>query len=293
MTNILGHKKQIEFLNRAFENKVLAHAYIFAGPEGVGKKTVANYLAQKMLADKTVPSPSPEMGEGKSENFISPDFISVSSEGEIGISQIRELTYKLSLKPYFAQYKIAVIDNAENMTLEASNALLKTLEEPKPSILIILITANPYRIPRTIFSRVQKINFGPIEKNELIQALPKNLSDEGKNFIYELSCGRVGMAMNLAKDANFLEEIKNYRQYYGDFVGNDEVKRLLLVPAIAELETPKIKELLDYWLIKLKSDLIVNPTIKLANKIKAVLAAFAMLEQNINTKLWLTNLMLE
>src|SRR5688572_33488218 len=98
---ISGHKQQLAFLENAFSRGKLAHAYIFAGPSGVGKKQIAQKLAHRLL----------ETSEGSS-NFNA-DYMELAGEGSIKIEQIRELIYKLSLKPYGAKYKVAVIDRAE------------------------------------------------------------------------------------------------------------------------------------------------------------------------------------
>jgi DNA polymerase-3 subunit delta' len=147
-TGIYGHKKQIEFLGKSIESGSLSHAYIFSGPSFVGKKTVAREFAKNLL----------ESGPG---NFH-PDFLEVTNDEAIKIDQVRELIYKLSLRPYSAKYKVALIDNAETMTVEAQNALLKVLEEPKSYTIIILVTSNTGKLLRTISSRAQKINFGPV-----------------------------------------------------------------------------------------------------------------------------------
>src|SRR4051812_36843313 len=106
---IIGHKRQIEFLTKALEKGKLAHAYTFAGPDSVGKKTIARKLAQQLL---------------QSQGGFHADFHEIDGQSGIKIDQIRELVYKLSLKPYQAKYKVALIDAAENLNTEAANALL-------------------------------------------------------------------------------------------------------------------------------------------------------------------------
>lgn len=245
----MGHKKQLELLGKSIESGKLAHAYIFAGPEGVGKKTIALKLAQELL---------------KGERFSHPDLLFIDGQDSIKIEQVRDLIYKLSLKPYSANFKIAIIDNAENLTLEASQALLKVMEEPKPNTIIILITANPNRLLKTIASRAQKINFGPLSKEEA-EALPAKLSVEQKEQLKE-----------------------TLRQ----FTQGGLVEKLRLASELAELETIEIKQALDFWLKYLEQDLIAHPTQLIAKRISLVSQSRNFLDQNLNSKLLLTNLML-
>jgi DNA polymerase-3 subunit delta' len=235
--SIRGHKRQLEFLSKALERGKLAHAYTFAGPDGIGKKMIARELARELL---------------KSEgNNFQPDLLEIDGSEGIKIEQIRELIYKLSLKPYQAKYKVAIIDMAENMTTEAANALLKSLEEPKEYTIIILITNNPNRLPKTILSRTQKITFGPLENSEV----PQN-------------------------------------EFYKVFQSDDLPGKLIAAYELADLETPEIKQTLDSWLQNLQAELHSHATKNLAQKINQVLLSRRFLDQNVNAKLLLTNLML-
>lgn len=255
---ISGHKKQIEFLENAIQRGKLAHAYIFAGPEGVGKRTVALRLAYSLL-DENSPSPGashhpPPEGEGK----LRPDLLEIDGRQGIKIEQIRELVYKLSLKPYMAKYKVAIIDAAENMTAEAANAMLKCLEEPKPYTILILVTANPNRLPKTIISRTQKITFGPVE--------------------------------GMKEETN--EESQRAMQFYEIFKNGRMADKLIAAYEIADLETAEIKILLEQWLKSLQKELHLNASKQLARQIFQVAQSHKFLGQNANAKLLLTNLMI-
>ncbi len=244
--DISGHKQQLEFLETAMKRGKLAHAYIFAGPAGVGKKAIAHRLSELLL-------------EQNAQSGFNADYIEIKGEGSIKIEQIRELIYKLSLKPYSAQYKVAVIENADEMTTEAANALLKVMEEPKSYTVIILITNNASRLPRTILSRGQKITFGPIPGVE-----EKVFAAVGENM-----------------------------KYYDVFTQSSTVDKLIAAAEIADLETPEIRGLLEAWLMKLELELRQNPTKLAANKISQIALSLKYLDQNANSKLLLTNLMLQ
>jgi DNA polymerase III delta prime subunit len=247
---ILGHKKQIELLENALQKGKLAHAYVFVGPRGVGKKGVARELGMKLLEERSE-------RVDRSDNFFHPDLLEIDGRDGIKIEQIRELIYTLSLKPYQAKYKVAIIDQAENLTIEAANALLKSLEEPKPNTVIFLITNNPYSLPKTILSRCQKIIFAPV-------------------------------ADKLEKS----DESEKPETWLKIFQTGGLADKLILAYEIAELESVEITQMFEVWLDRLEQELISNPSKNLAEKIAKVLDAHKYLAQNVNTKLVLTNLML-
>ena len=156
---ILGHDRQIEILRRAFGTDHLAHAYLFHGPDGVGKRLVAMALVQAIFCTD---------GQGcghctacrKIAHQNHPDIHFLEPDGNsIKIEQIRELQRELNFRPLEATYKVGLIDQAERMTTGAANALLKTLEEPPGTTLLILLTPQPQRLLETILSRCQPLAF--------------------------------------------------------------------------------------------------------------------------------------
>src|SRR6185503_17434791 len=147
---ITGHKRQLDFLEKTMATGKVAHGYLFVGPAGVGKHAVALKMAEKLLGTASF---SPDLIELKK----------LEDKNEITIEPVRDLLYKLALKPYAAPYKVAIIENAEQLNTAAANAMLKVLEEPKPNTVIILTASNSARLPKTIVSRTQKINFGLVK----------------------------------------------------------------------------------------------------------------------------------
>ena len=170
-----GHQKQWQFLKKSAELGRLPHALLFYGQKGLGKKALAIEFS-KFLIGKTSP----------------PDFILIEPQGkEIQIAQIRSLIQGLFLKPYIADFKIAVLNKAHLMTQESQNCFLKFLEEPTDKTYLILITEYPAMLLPTILSRVQKLRFFPekdfeIEDNkDLISDLVKmSESDLASRFQY-------------------------------------------------------------------------------------------------------------
>ena len=284
--NIIGHSKQLGLLERARQANRLAHAYIFAGPAQVGKKTIARKLAQSMLCETNNACGSC----ATCKTFLAgsnPDYIEITSSDAIKIESIRDLAYKMALKPYSGKHKIAVIDDSHNLTIEAANSLLKLLEEPKDHTFLILITDNPHRLLPTISSRAQKINFGQVEDDVYAAWLTANNLLET-----DLSrSGRPGHAISVSQDPE--AKAKNiYRQTA--FNKYNEAKlgdRLVLASELAEHETSEIKNIFDYWMGYLQSSLRSNPTSETVKKIKGLMRAQKLLDQNVNTKLLLSELM--
>ena len=268
--NICGPKRQLDYLEKMIQQDKLAHGLLLAGPSGVGKRAVARALAQKLGAQF-------------------PDYIEIAGGGGIKIEQIRELIYKLSLKPYSSKYKVAVIDEAEELTLEAANALLKALEEPKSYTVIILITANPEKLPQTILSRVQKINFGLVPWAQYEHLLPA----DQKQTIERLAPGRPGLSLAIAADSALAESMAETGEAYQIFVqGSDPAARLMLAADLAQKDTPDLRAILLSWLERLVFELRLSPSERLAARINQVNLSLKYLEQNANSKLLLTNLIL-
>ncbi|WP_321371875.1 DNA polymerase III subunit delta' [uncultured Desulfuromusa sp.] len=173
---ITGHKKQKDILLRAISSQHISHAYLFAGPEGIGKRLIATAFIRTLLC---------EQGTGcgqcssclKVEHHNHPDIHFLDAEGSaIKIDQIRELQQVLSLRPLEGDYKICLVDGAEQFTTGAGNALLKTLEEPQSGTIIILITSQPERLLTTIRSRCQKLIFRHLPKQHIAEVLTDKLS---------------------------------------------------------------------------------------------------------------------
>jgi DNA polymerase-3 subunit delta' len=156
---IIGHERQKNILRRALQSGRLAHAYLFAGPEGVGKRLVALAVARVLFCAKGT-----GCGEcaacRKLDHRNHPDLHVLEADGSsIKIEQIRAIQRDLSLRPCEGSRKVCLIEAAELMTVAAANALLKTLEEPRGDTLLILLTSHPQRLLETIRSRCQLLNF--------------------------------------------------------------------------------------------------------------------------------------
>jgi DNA polymerase-3 subunit delta' len=204
-STIEGHEKSIRILQRAIANNALAHAYLFSGQAGIGKKKTAFALA----AAVNCLNPRPEGGCGecpscrKVDTLGHPDVHVLVPDGdEIKIDQIRQVQADFALKPFEGTKKVLIVDNAESMNAAAANAFLKTLEEPPGDALIILITAMPRSLLSTIRSRCQEITFQPLARNTLARVLVqrRGLSEEDAWFIAALAQGSMGRGLEMDID---------------------------------------------------------------------------------------------
>ena len=225
--NILGQERAKKILINSLIKGNISHAYIFAGPEEVGKKLTALTFAKALncingkedcceecLSCKKINSLNyPDLiiirkgDENTKTNTISDIKRNFGDENEdkdkesksIKIGAIRELQRRLSLKPYEGKRKVAIIDNAEDMIAASSNAFLKTLEEPPGETVIILITSNTHSLLPTVVSRCQVIKFNPLSDEHIKEILIKNykFSENDASTLSSLSKGRLGSALSM------------------------------------------------------------------------------------------------
>ena len=172
---IVGQNHIVTTLKSALQKNRLAHAYIFAGPRGVGKTSTARILA-KALNCKEGPTPNPcqkcafcaEITQGRSL-----DVIEIDGASNRGIDEIRALRENVKFSPVNGKFKIYIIDEVHMLTQEAFNALLKTLEEPPPFVKFIFATTQPHKVIPTILSRCQRLDFRRVPLMEIIAQLQK------------------------------------------------------------------------------------------------------------------------
>jgi DNA polymerase-3 subunit delta' len=173
--NIVDHDRQKEILRLALKNDRLAHAYLFEGPDGIGKKLMALALARALFCEEREGcGECPACRKVDHQNH--PDLHLLASDGnQIKIDQIRKLQQEISLRPLEARVKICLIDGAEALNAAASNALLKTLEEPLPGTLIILLSDKPEMLLDTIRSRCQRLRFNRLSRSRIAGILEHRL----------------------------------------------------------------------------------------------------------------------
>src|SRR5574340_1530082 len=178
--DLVGQQHVTETLKNAIKNDRVAHAYIFSGARGVGKTTAARILAKALNCVKG-PTPDP-CGECDSCKEIaagsSLDVLEIDAASNRGIDQIRELREMVRYAPAGSRYKVVILDEAHQLTDEASNALLKTLEEPPDRVVFILATTQPEDLVDTIKSRAQLFQFRSLSFGEITGEVERIAKEE-------------------------------------------------------------------------------------------------------------------
>jgi DNA polymerase-3 subunit delta' len=193
---IVGHEKPKGFLSSMLEKDRLPHALLFSGPPGVGKCTMAMALVKHLFCDKRVACGSCRPCQNVIRN-THPDLRIIRSDDSIGIDELRSVRKEVYESPYEGPLRVILIDGAEQMTREAANALLKTLEEPPPLNLFILITSSEKSVPLTIRSRCMRIGFGPISREAIKTYFSDGLKlpEKKAGLLASLSCGSLSSGL--------------------------------------------------------------------------------------------------
>ncbi len=178
--SVAGQGHVVKTLQNAIKENKIAHAYLFCGPRGTGKTSMARLFAKALNCEE---------GFGhqcnKCANCLSlmegshPDVIELDAASNRGIDDIRDLISKVKYAPTLGRYKVYIIDEVHMMTNEAFNALLKTLEEPPANVVFILCTTEPYKLMPTILSRVQRYDFSKVSDTDLLNNLKMIVAKEG------------------------------------------------------------------------------------------------------------------
>jgi len=230
-SDIKGQDKAIKFLKTAIRNNKVSHAYVFAGPKGVGRSLLAKNFAKALnCVDKDIIPCDRCLSCRKIDKDLHPDVKWIRKDedsGQIRISQIRELESQIVLKPYEGKYKVFIIVDAELMNIEAANSFLKTLEEPPINSSLILIAERPKDLLPTIASRCQVVWLMPLETDRLKSILVSEygMSREKAGFLSRFSEGRLGKAIGYEYDMldwknSVLEEFSG-DEYVEDYTAED------------------------------------------------------------------------
>jgi DNA polymerase III subunit delta' len=202
-SEILGHQRQTETLQLALAKGRLHHAYLFAGPEGVGKRTLALALAKAIHCAERVDDFCGQCANcARIEDGNHPDVRTIeplAGKKEISIQQIREIEKQLNFRSFSGRKKIAVLDPATLMNLSAQNALLKTLEEPPQDSLLVLVATNTGGLLPTLRSRCLHLSFGSLQCAQLANYLAskKGLKREEADFLAAMAMGSLGTALKI------------------------------------------------------------------------------------------------
>lgn len=202
--SVVGQKVVVDILKNSILNNKVSHAYLFTGPRGTGKTSIAKILAHAVNCLNFNGDICGECEVCKNLEINDSDIIEIDAASNNGVDEIRTLRDNVKLLPSFCKYKIYIIDEVHMLSTGAFNALLKTLEEPPSHVIFILATTEPNKIPLTILSRCQRFDFNKISNEKLVSRLLYIATQEGKivdksilEYIAEISDGGLRDAINL------------------------------------------------------------------------------------------------
>ena len=251
--DVVGHEWAVGFLQRAVDSGSVSHAYLFTGPPGVGKTTLAQALAAALLCQG---EGEPPCGMCRACRLVAstnhPDLHIVASEqigARLKIEQVRDLRRQLALTPVEARWRVAILRRFEEATTSAANALLKTLEEPPPYVVLIVLASDADRLLPTIVSRCQQVHLRPLPVAVVQQALVErwNTEPDQAELLAHLSGGRLGWAVRTLNDRTALQR-RTQRL--------DDLDRLLTAPTTERFryaerlarDLSATQETLDLWI---------------------------------------------
>ncbi len=253
--DILGHEWAVQLLKEHVAQNRVRHAYLITGPRGTGRRTLGIRLA-KALNCLNPPAAGEFCGSCSAclhlERMEHPDLSIVQAEpgsGTLKVDQVRELQRSLSLAPYQARYRVALLLHFEDANPNAANALLKTLEEPSPQVILILTAESAESLLPTIVSRCEVLRLGPLPVAVVCDALQTRwgIPAEEARLLAHLSEGRPGYALALHQEP---ERLEFRRSTLGDLerlLKSSRVERFAYADTLAK-DREKIRQALPIWL---------------------------------------------
>ena len=325
--NIVGHEQAINTLRRALAAQRVRHAYLFTGPEHIGKSLLAQRFAQTLLCTGGIdPYDAPQnpcnacLSCRKVMHGNHPDVHYISRPPDkqfILIEQVRALQGDAALKTLEGRRNIFIIQGMHEMNVQAANCLLKTLEEPEPDVVLLLTAPDPGALLPTILSRVQQIPMQLLTTALIKSALEEHWQVEPREagLIAALAAGRMGWAVQAVEDEDMLTERQVQLETLAKLSTAGKVQRFEVAQRLSA-DSDKLHGILELWLLWWRDmvlaannclDLIVNIDMQgliqsQATKIgaaeshrmvRAILGTMEALEQNVNARVALEVLMLD
>ncbi len=259
-TDVVGQKNIIQTLENSVKNNNIGHAYIFSGPRGCGKTSIAKIFARKVnCACSDNSCDACNLFDSKAE--IS-DVWEIDAASNNGVDEIRRIIENVNYMPMDLKYKVYIIDEVHMLSKAAFNALLKTLEEPPEHVIFILATTEIYKIPLTVLSRCQRFDFKRIEVSDIVSRLVYVLDQE--QIVYELEALEkiAKLADGAMRDAlSIIEKVKSYNTEITisavnsslQLVGTNEMEHLLSLIMSGDLN-----QIVDYWQVILSQGIDEN-----------------------------------
>lgn len=262
---VLGHEEVIKHLQNAAAMDKVSHSYIFAGEKGSGKKLLSKVFAMTLQCEKHGKEPCLQCSScKKAMNRNHPDIIYVSHEkpNSIGIEDIREqLIADVSIKPYTGPYKIYIVDEAEKLTVQAQNALLKTIEEPPAYAVILLLVNNAGSLLPTISSRCVTLNFKPVRDEVIKKYLMEELHvpDYQAEVSVAFAQGNVGKAKQIATAEDFSDMMDAVFRILKKGKDMEVYEMVDVIKALSE-QKHTVYEYLDLFLVWFRDVLMFKAT---------------------------------
>ena len=210
--DVVGQDKVVKVIEHAIETNRISHAYLFSGPRGTGKTTTAKIIARMVNCTNLVDGKPCGVCECCKNIFNNNDVVEIDAASNNGVDEIRELRDKVNLVPTLAKYKVYIIDEVHMLTVQAFNALLKTLEEPPSHVIFILATTEPHKIPLTIASRCQKFQFSKVSDDQIVNRLRQIVDNENVQITDDALYEIARLSDGGMRDAiNFLDQLISYK----------------------------------------------------------------------------------
>lgn len=262
--DIVGHEQLIEHMKHAIQMKKVSHAYLIQGDYDSGKKMIATVFAKTLQCEKKGNEPCNQCTSCMQvDSGNHPDIIYVSHEkpASIGIDDVRsQINGSIQVKPYSSEYKVYIVDEAEKMTTEAQNAILKTIEEPPTYAIIILLVTNIGKILPTILSRCVLLQIKPVQDEKIKKhLLSLGVEEEKADFSTSFAMGNVGKAIKVATSEEF-QSIKNDCIHLLKSVKNMEVYELITKSKELVQYKLQVYDYLDFILMWYRDILMVKAT---------------------------------
>ncbi len=251
---VYGHDWVVEHLRKGMAHDRIRHAYLIVGPESVGKNTLAHALAQALNCTHPDEAARP-CGECRSCRLIAsgnhPDILYSeldSGTGALKIEEVRAVTGRIALKPYEARYRIAIFRDFDHAQPRAQDALLKTLEEPPPTAVLILLAPTAESLLSTITSRSQVISLRLVPAEVIQETLIQrwNADPQQAELLARLSGGRIGWAIRALQDPSLLDQRQQALHLLEEALGQNRAGRFALAEDLSK-DKLALAPLLELW----------------------------------------------
>lgn len=252
--DMFGHEWAVAALKAHVAKDSYRHAYLFTGPRGVGRRTLALRFAQALNCPQPL-SPGEPCRTCRTclqtENMQHPDLAILQAEsigGVLKVDQVRELQHSLSLAPYQARNRIAILLRFEEANLNASNALLKTLEEPPQHVVLILTAESGERLLPTIVSRCELLRLRPIKLETVQHGLQTRwqIPDEQARLLANLSSGRIGYALRLHQQPELMQQRQDILDDHKGLLSSNRAERFAYAEGLAK-DKQHLRRALEIW----------------------------------------------